>query len=198
MDFVHSTLSGEYTSFTAQTHIQRPRIGIRDGDGKVTETISSDVPDLVTMTGDLDISKGGSDSKIPLDVRLRRGPPFKGTPGLDWIITGDKGEIRITNVNGPTLNADDSGAKVEVYDFESDEVSQVDGWEEDEYAHLPAAARNIGRLYDLFAAAKHGGKGGERVEYPDFDHAVLRHGEIDGIFTSAAAAEEGGRSIRYT
>ncbi len=78
----------------------------------------NEVVDTVFLNG---ILKSG----IPLSVSLRCGKPFKGQPGLDWRIYGEKGEIRITG-GGPCIGAGDPDLKVEIHDFDKSEVEKVE------------------------------------------------------------------------
>lgn len=87
------------------------------------------------------------------------------------------GEIKISGP-GPSLQALNMAYKIEAYDFEQDEVELIKWEEENEYSDLPVPARNVARLYDLFA------KRDQKRLYPDFDDAVLRHTELDAIFQS--------------
>lgn len=171
IDSIHTALSSEFSSLTAHLHIQRPRVPITDANAQVLETVTSNVPDLIIVHGTL------ASSQSPVDVRFRRGQPFKGSPGFEWIISGEKGEIKVSGP-GPALQAWDTGFKIELYDFAKDEVRNI-SWEE-EYSNLPGTARNVARLYDAFAT-------GDRTlySYPDFNDAALRHAEIETLFTSS-------------
>lgn len=136
---------------------------------EVVETVISNLPDLIIVHGTL------ASSQAPLDVRFRRGQAFKGSPGFEWIITGEKGEIKVSGP-GPALQAWDTGFKIELYDFATDEVRNLT-WEE-EYSNLPGTARNVARLYEAFAT-------GDTTLYPDFNDGALRHAEIEAVFTSS-------------
>ena len=168
IDYIHFTLGSEYSSLTSHLHLLRPKVPIIGPGGNVIEVVTSDVPDLINVNGVLT-------SNVPLDVRFRRGQPFSGYPGFEWLITGEDGEIRVSG-QGPALNAFDQGIKVELFDFKTDQVEQVK-WNDD-LAHLPIPARNIGRLYELLAKGVPG-------SYPDFHDALRRHEEIQAVFDSS-------------
>jgi predicted dehydrogenase len=175
IDYIHTAFFAEFSSFTAHLDLQRPHVPITNHNGEFIETVTSNVPDRITVYGTL------ASSDIPIDVRYRRGQSFKGSPGFEWIVTGEVGEIKISGP-GPSLQALDLAYQIEVYDFEHDEVENVK-WEE-KYPNLPVPARNVGRLYELFAK-------GDQTLYPDFDDAVLRHTELDAVFQSSDEDKRG-------
>ena len=170
IDSIHTALSSEFSSLTAHLHIQRPHVAIRDASGQVVETVTSNVPDLILVHGTL------ASSQVPFDARFRRGQPFKGSLGFEWIVSGETGEIKVSGP-GPALQAWDAGFKIDLYDFAKDEVRNV-AWEEEGYPELPGTARNIARLYEAFAT-------GDPNLYPGFDDAALRHAEIEAMFASS-------------
>ena len=155
------------------THIRYPEVGLRDGAGNIIETVTSNVPDLVVISGPLPgsalVSEGAN-----LTIRFRRGEQFKGDPGLVWTIEGDKGELRLISPSGPALNARayDEPVTIEVHDYASDEVTSLEWSWYDWQEELPVTSRNIGALYEVYA------DGGE---YPTFQHALERHEQIDSF-----------------
>ncbi|EIM82907.1 NAD-P-binding protein [Stereum hirsutum FP-91666 SS1] len=102
----------------------------------------------------------------------RGGKPFPGTPALEWRIHGETGEIRITS---PTtfLNVGHPESKIELHDQKTGQVEVVEPLK-DELDHLPLPARNIGRMYELFA------KGEEGIQ--DFEHAAKKHRFLAELF----------------
>ena len=102
-------------------------------------------------------------------------PPFKGTPGFTRIIHGEKSEIKVT-VASAALQASDDDWSIAVHNFATDEVEVIE-WER-QFTHLPPSARNVAAMYEAFAD-------GEMGKYPDFEHAVLRHRQIDEVFKSS-------------
>lgn len=167
---------GEATIQHSHTQIQRPDVKIRDPSTKqITETVSSNVPDLLVATATLPPSNLVSAQGVTFLARFRRGQPFAGEPQLSWTVNGEKGEIRLTSQNSVALQAfaDVDGVKIEVHDFESGEVESVPwAWEEGWQAELPVPARCVGAVYEAFA-------GGESL--PSFEDAVRRHEQVDGI-----------------
>lgn len=160
--------------------LQRPQVRLRAADGNTAETVKSNVPDLILIAGTLPespmVQKGAS-----LHFRFRRGQPFPGEPILSWSINGEKGEIRVVSRAAAFLNigVDSPPITTELYDFETEKVTDLK-WEwADWQKDLPTPARNIGGLYEAFAAA-HQRKGGE-VGYPTFGDALARHKQLEEL-----------------
>jgi predicted dehydrogenase len=173
------------TDTTVHGHfqLQRPENKIRGSDGSIVKTVTSNVPDLILIAGTLPesatVQKGAT-----LHFRYRRGQAFPGDPALTWSINGEKGEIRIVSpaTTGLNIGADDPPFTVKHHDFETDEVSDID-WEwADWQKELPVHARNIGGLYEAFAAAWEGGSG-EESYYPTFEHALKRHRQLEELIS---------------
>ena len=161
---------GEMSSFRSQLNLQRPEVGIVGSDGKTTKTVISDVPDHLMLQGKL-----LSHSDAPLSVTFRRGQPFKDAPGLAWFICGEKGEIRLTST-AAALSANDGEFHIALHDFEKDAIETIQV--ERRFTDLPIPARNVAAMYEAFAS-------GETEQYPDFQHAVMRHRMIAEIFRSS-------------
>lgn len=108
-----------------------------------------------------------------LSASILGGLPFKGTPGLEWRILGDRGEIRVT---GPSMHIQLAGCtSIEVHDFERDVVETVelrDAMAEELRGPLKG---NLAREYEALAA------GGSGV-LCDFEGAVRRHELIEEIY----------------
>lgn len=173
IDFVELVLGG-LSSFNSQLSIQRPQVPIVGSNGEVIDTVTTNVADHIMLQGTLD-------SGAPISVVFRRGPPFKDTPGFIWSICGEKGEIRMTAA-GPALQASDNEGEIMVHNFETDEVEVV-RWES-QFGNLPAPARNVAAIYEAFA-------NGETGIYANFEHAVLRHRQIEEILRSAEEDRKG-------
>ena len=173
IDYVEFVL-GELSSFNSQLSIQRPQVDIKGSDGQVSETVKTEVADHVMLQGTLT-------SGAPLSLVLRRGPPFKDDPSLIWFIHGEKGEIKITSAAG-SMQASDDNRDIAIHNFEKDEVELVQ-WD-CPFQDLPSRARNTAALYEAFAD-------GDVEKYPSFEHAVLRHAQIDEIFKSSGEGRKG-------
>ncbi|KAK2607529.1 hypothetical protein N8I77_006195 [Diaporthe amygdali] len=183
-DYVQSVI-GEAADVHSHLQLQRPEMKLRDpATNTIVKTVTSDVPDLITVTASMSGSavaqKGAS-----LLVRFRRGQQFKGEPALTWHINCEKGEIRLTAPSGTSLHANSYSEPVtiEVHDFQTDEIRNVQ-WEWPEWEEeldLPIVGRSVAKLYDLFHA--------EAVEgfprtYPNFSDAFKRHEQLDTLLAS--------------
>lgn len=173
IDFVESVL-GELSTFNSHLSIQRPRVDIKGNNGNILETITTDVADHVMLQGTLT-------SGAPLSIVYRRGPPFKGDPSLTWLIHGEKGEIKVTSA-AAAIQASDGERSIAVHDFQTDEVEAIH-WDQP-FQELLEQARNVAALYEAFAD-------GNTEGYPDFEHAALRHAQIDEIFRSSEEDRKG-------
>jgi hypothetical protein len=156
--------------------------------GKVVDQARpNDVPNQVILNAVLS-------SGVVLNYKLHGKPAFNPDakakasgekhriPSLEWTIFGSGGQIRITSFdsmcNTWSLNYGPDILKVEVYDAKADTLTQLPTVEDD-FAHLPAPARNVARLYEAFAMAKAGHKDNW---YPDFDYGVKKHELIDAMY----------------
>jgi hypothetical protein len=103
-------------------------------------------------------------------------------PAIEWRIFGSQGQIRITSYdkmcNTWSLNYGPDLLDVEIYDARTDTLTQLPTVKDD-FAHLPAPARNVARLYEAFAEAR---AGHEDSWYPDFEYGVKKHELIDAMY----------------
>lgn len=135
--------------------------------GEVVESDNKpDTPDFISLHG---VTKAG----IALNITIRGGKPFKNTPALEWRLYGEKGEIRVSSSQA-FLQFTVPDIKIEVHDFESDEVKVVEirGREFDGF-QLDTPADNVGRAYETIAEA------GSNCTFED---AVERHRLLDAMF----------------
>ena len=173
IDFVQCVL-GELAYFDSQLSIQRPQVGVRAANGDVIRSVSTDVADHIMLQGALR-------SGAPLSVIFRQGPPFKDDPGLTWLIHGEKGEIKLTSA-AAAMQASNHERQIAIHDFGRDDVEVIQ-WDQP-FQELPGSAQNVAALYEAFAE-------GDVKRYPDFDHAVLRHTQIDKVFKSSEEKAKG-------
>ena len=177
-DFVQVVL-GTVTDISSKLHLQYPINKIRDPKtNEIKETTTSDVPDLIIVSGSLPASETSQDGATVL-VRFRRGAPFPGEAPFVWTINGEKGEIRLTAEGGTTLHAQaaySAPVVVEVHDLETNKVSRVDWqwapWQES----LPIAARSTAMLYEEFT-------GVGPSKYPTFEDALVRHEQLAAMLS---------------
>lgn len=140
-------------------------VKIVKADGSVVkENAQKTTPDHVMIQGSL---KSGA----VLSAMIRGGAPFKGSPGLEWSIYGEKGEIRIT---GPSALIEIVGTNsIQLHDFASDELVEI-ALKNGAFAEMSPIHRNLARLYEAIAA-------GETAILCDFERAVKRHQFIEEI-----------------
>lgn len=169
---------GDFQNPHAHLSLQRPLVKIRDNQtNKVVETVSSNVPDLMVISGSLSESKVAK-KDASLLTRFRRGQSFPAEPPLVWTINGEKGELRLTAVGGTALHASAYSAPVniELHDFETDKVEQLDWDWESWQAELPMVARSIGMIYEKFAE-------GNQIGVASFEDALVRHQQLEGFLS---------------
>ncbi|KAK3319758.1 hypothetical protein B0T19DRAFT_445557 [Cercophora scortea] len=181
-DWVQNVL-GDVENIESRLQIQRPRLKVLDSyTGRTIETIKSDVPDLISLTGSLPESehvvKGAT-----FAMRFRRARAFQGEPALVWTIFGERGEIRLTAAVDNMLQVSQlADVTIEIDDHESRRVQRVDfRWEA--FKELSYLSRSYGPIYEAYANGDTTGK------YGDFDHAVRRHDQLDALFASFDASE---------
>lgn len=141
---------------------------------EITGTLTSDVPDLIFITGTLPASEnvqGGAS----FSFRYRRGPRFKGDQALVWTVNGEKGEIRVTAPKTSSFHGDQE-VLIEVHDFATGEVEQVEWNWESWQEKLPLPARSIGRVYEAYAADDKSG-------YSSFEHALKRQQQLETVLS---------------
>ncbi|KAL3958102.1 hypothetical protein ACCO45_008680 [Purpureocillium lilacinum] len=168
---------GDIQGLQSRLQLQRPDVVLIDpSTTKAVETTRSDVPDLVIATGTLPAT-ATTQQGANIVISYRRGQPFPNSPGLVWTINGEKGEVRLTAMGGPTLqsSAYTKPVTIEVHDFASDSVESVpwewDAWQEE----LPIPGRNIARLYENFAEGK------DNATTPSAEDALKRHVQLGEI-----------------
>lgn len=151
---------------------------LRDASNNIVGTVSSDVPDLIIVTGSLNDSKI-TQKGATLHVRFRRGQQFKGEPALTWHINCERGEIRLIAPSGTSLHANSYSEPVtiEIHDFVTDEVrAEVWEWPKwQEEAGLPIVGRSVAKLYEVFYESV---LGNEVSEFADFSDAFRRHQQL--------------------
>ena len=167
---------GELESFRSLLSIQRSSVDIIDPETLSTMTIPRTTYDQILVQGTL---KSGAS----ISGHQRGGPPFKGSPGLVWLIQGELGEIEVT--------ADDFlphlGYKqmdIRIHNFGSGNVIAVDwrGQESRSTRDLHAPAADIAEIYEAFA------RGNTHTDWKD---AVRRHEMIDEVFKSHGLDQAG-------
>ncbi|PVH73228.1 NAD-P-binding protein [Cadophora sp. DSE1049] len=148
---------------------RRPFVKMLDHNGRTVEEVHRKTSDdTIFLHGTL------SNDSIPVSFALRGGMPFPSTPGLEWRIYGEEGEVRVTAA-GIFLQIGYADMKIQVAKFGGvvEEV-QVKGDEFDAEGY-GLVSKNVGRIYRCLER-------GEREGLCGFDDAVQRHELIDEMY----------------
>jgi predicted dehydrogenase len=180
-DWIQHTL-GDIQNLQSHLQLQRPNLKVQDSyTGRFIGTVESDVPDLIYVTGSLAESEHTA-KDATLHIRFRQAQAFLGEPALVWTIIGEKGEIRLTSALSTMLQISSlADVTIDIDDHENDKVQRVE-WKWGPYPELPYLARSYGPLYDAYASGAIG-------KYADFEHALKRHTQLDGILASWDASK---------
>lgn len=187
IDLIHFVL-GEFKDSHTTPQLRWSEVEIVDEAGAQLRTVRSDIPDLITVNGELAPGAADIQEGATLSVLFRSGSPFKGELPFVWYIQGQTGELKITNPIGPILQAATiPGIKIELHDYTTDEVTEIP-WETEwkEWQHeLPTpGGKLVGDIYNRYAqwfqqadrtAVPEGG------DWPRLKDAIRRHEEIDGV-----------------
>lgn len=143
---------------------RRPLIQLLSKDGSVA------VKDFPKTSDDTIFVHEIGDNYTPVSINLRGGKAFKSTPGQDWRIYGETGEICLT-ASEPFLQVGYRDIAIAVHDFASNEVEEIDIGN-DPFGEFNQPVRNVARVYKAIAA-------GDTSILCDFEDAVERHHLID-------------------
>ncbi|KAL2823209.1 NAD(P)-binding protein [Aspergillus cavernicola] len=172
---------GDIIDIHGYFQVQRPEIRIVDpATQNVTETVKTDVPDLVILQGQLQQAPDATDTST-LFARFSPGAPFPGEPAMVWHVVGERGELRLTAEATTTLQAQgyDKPVSIEIFNLDTNEVQAV-GWTwSDWQTALPIPARSVGRLYEAFAS-------GDTEGIPSFEDALHRHMRLGDMLSSGS------------
>ena len=153
----------------------------------IDEARPNDVPDqvilnAVTSSGAILNYKLHGTAVFDRDSKPRDAGQKPKIPAIEWRIFGSQGQIRINSYDGMcntwSLNYGPDLLEVEVYDARTDTLTQLPTVEDD-FAHLPAPARNVGGVLKRPPQQKAGQAGSW---YPDFDYGVEKHELIDAMY----------------
>jgi predicted dehydrogenase len=166
---------GDFVNLHGQLHLQWPKNELFDPKtGEVVDTIESRAPDLVSGIASLNASAIAQKGAL-VSTMFRRGQVFPGDAPLVWSINGEKGELRLTGKDGTTLHAASaSGIVIELHDFATGKVEQIDwNWSEWQEA-LPLIGRNVAALYEAYA-------NGQKEGIASFEEAASRHEQLSSM-----------------
>ena len=79
------------------------------------------------------------------------------------------------------MQASDGERSIAVHDFVTDEAETIQ-WDQP-FKDLPERARNVAAMYGAFAKGNTG--------LPDFEHAVMRHAQIEEVFRNSEEGTKG-------
>ena len=153
---------GEPTQISSSLAIGYPEVRLLDlstTPPTQTGTATNENPDQIALSAIL--ASGGV-----LSLHLRGGDPMPETssskdgtgssmPPFLWRIYGEKGEIEVTAPN-VLVSIGGPGAAIKLHDHSSGKVHEVPMEGDETLDALPVPARNVGRLYDAFAAGGYG------------------------------------------
>ncbi|KAH9227251.1 hypothetical protein K456DRAFT_1928038, partial [Colletotrichum gloeosporioides 23] len=180
VDYVHHVLAEFEEGWESRMQIQRAHLKVIGDEEE--GMVRSDVPDSIAAHGAL---RGRNTVEgATLAMRFRNGTPFKGRPRLVWRIVGEKGEVEVESPAGPYLHSDSYGEPIgiRVHDHQRDVVEVVE-WEwEDWQEELPVRARNVGEVYERYAAWIENGKCVGEENWPGIEDALVRMKELDILF----------------
>lgn len=112
-----------------------------------------------------------------LSYHMHGGRSLPSGDGLRWRIGGEKGELTITAPDATLQSTPSADVKIRLYESATGRTEDIplptDQWDE-----LPIPAQNVARLYEAFADDR-------TKEYPDWEHAVLRHKIAESIGTTS-------------
>lgn len=161
---------GDFENPEAHLGLQRPLVKIRDIQAnRIIERTPTNVPDFIAVSG-------LTNKNVSLLTRFRAGQPFPGEAPLTWTINGENGEIRLIARGGTTLHASaySEPVTIEIHDFETDRVEEIDWKWETWQEELPMIARSIGMVYEKFADE-------DKVGLAAFEDALIRHQQLEGF-----------------
>lgn len=172
----------DYSTIQARTQIQRPDVCIRDtSTKKTTETVKSDVPDLISFNAQLQSAPHTADNAT-LSFFFRRGQPFPGTSLATWLLNFEDGEIR---VDSPTTGFLEQGPQdkpilINVHRYgDDDSVEEIEWSWSQEQAALPLLARSVSAMLFAFADGRPAGDG-----WVDVEDAARRAVLIEKLMTA--------------
>jgi predicted dehydrogenase len=161
------TVLGTFKTASGIVANRRPLVQLLNKDGSVA------VKDFPKTIDDTIFVHGIANNDTPVSINLRGGGAFKGTPGQDWRIYGEKGEIRLT-ASGPFLQVGYPDITIAVHDFASNEVEEIE-IDKDPFDEFSLPVRNVARVYEAIAAD-------DTSNLCDFGNAVEGHRLIDTLY----------------
>lgn len=186
---------GQLSSYSVVLDTKREKTLLRNKPFTYVQKSESDEP--VKIVGEVQRTchdqiaiQGHLEDGAVFSFHMRGGHPFPNTPGLDWRIYGEKGEIRVTAPSA-NLHFGGPGHTIQVHHHESNSVEDIkiprDSWDEKD---LPYTARAPARVYEAFAD-------GREDQYATWEDALRRHRLVDEMY---ARSQDGSteKTAEYT
>jgi predicted dehydrogenase len=181
---------GQLASFDTILETMRPKTLLRNkphtykpGPGDEPVKI---VGDVQRTSHDQILLQGHLENGAVISFHLRGGMPFPETPGFDWRVYGERGEIRVT-APGTSLHFGGPGHMIQLHDHESGEVETVDikkdFWDD---AELPWPARAPARVYEAFAESLKQDKAEGNDLFGTWKDALRRHQLVEDVYSKAS------------
>lgn len=177
---------GQLKSYSVILETKRNKTLLRDKPHTYKPTGPDDQPakiigEVERTSYDQILVQGHLENGALFSFHMRGGMPFPNTPGLEWRIYGEKGEIRVTTPSA-SLHFGGPGHTVQIHEHGSEKAEDVE-MPQDEYdkQELPWPARAPARVYDAFAASK-SSKSGSGEGYATWEDAVERHRLVEEMY----------------
>jgi predicted dehydrogenase len=189
MDTVNHAV-GQLKSFNVVLDTMRPKTLLRNKPHTYKQTKPDDEP--VKIVGEVERTvhdqiaiQGHLENGAVFSLHLRGGMAFPGTPGFEWRIYGETGEIRVTTPSA-NLHFGGPGHTVQVHKHGTQDVEDVempkDVFDEEE---LPWPARGPARVYEAFAGSITGKGSASSGIFATWEDAVERHRLIEDMYSKA-------------
>jgi predicted dehydrogenase len=184
---------GQLKSFDVILETMRPKTLLRNKPHTYKPTKPDDEPvkiigEVPRTSHDQILLHGYLENGAVFSFHMRGGMPFPDTPGLEWRIYGEKGEIRVTTPSA-NLHFGGPGHKVQVHMHGSKDVEEVafsrDVFDEEE---LPWPARGPARVYEAFAARLNGDSPSTSDVLASWEDAVERHRLVEQMYSKARSS----------
>lgn len=131
---------------------------------------------LGTLPASSQVSQSASISFL-----FRRGQPFPSSPSFTWALNCERAEIRLVAPSGISLQADayDEPVTIQVHDFETDTLADIEWTWNDEQIQVPRRARSVQKVLYAFADAKQNGDLHGEAGWVSLEAAATRAYQIE-------------------
>lgn len=176
---------GQLASYSVILETKRPKTLLRNKPHTYNPSSPDDEPvkiigEVPRTAYDQIMLQGHLESGALFSFHMRGGMSFPGTPGLEWRIYGETGEIRTTT---PSMNLHYGGPghTVQIHHHKSNEIEDLQlPQSEFDKEDPPWPSRGPARVYEAFAD-------GRKVAYADWEDAVRRHQLVEEMYARVKA-----------